>query len=207
MVAAGFICAGAPLIFWLPNYGIRAAEVEPSPQVEPRPAPKPTPDLVAPAPETEKKQPASELQEKKPAEESLRKFEKTDLTRAGCYLRLPDGTSVPILNEAYGAPPMLWPRELPWSPIVSKYVDPEGYEWYLHKDGTHSTTQMVHNSQNRRQEPITSVFNPEKPLPIHDPDDLAEQENRKMPEKAGKDEKKQATQGKGEAGKPPAKIE
>ncbi len=101
-----------------------------------------------------------------PKAPSKPKFEKTDLSRPGAYLALPDGSRVPVLNGAYGAPAMDWPAQVPWSPIKGREVDSMGYEWYLHEDGSKSITRMTYHSQLGREEPTTSVYNPIKPLPL-----------------------------------------
>ncbi len=85
---------------------------------------------------------------------------KTDTSRPDAHLTLPDGSTVPVLNGAYGAPRMDWPPRFPWSPIVGRQVDPKGCEWFVHEDGSRSTTRMVYHSQVGRQTAVTSVYNP-----------------------------------------------
>ncbi len=79
---------------------------------------------------------------------------------------LPDGTRQPVLNQAYGAPKMLWPKEIPWSPIVRTIRGSKGLDWYEHADGSMSITQMVMHTHLGRIAPITNVFNPTTPLPL-----------------------------------------
>jgi hypothetical protein len=63
----------------------------------------------------------------------------TDTSRAG-GLRLPDGTSLPPLNGAIDPPPMVWSDDTPFSPVVGVQHDPGGCDWYVHADGSRSTT-------------------------------------------------------------------
>ncbi|MEE9127646.1 MAG: hypothetical protein V3U11_10950, partial [Planctomycetota bacterium] len=107
------------------------------------------------------------------------KFEKTDLSRPGAYLALPDGSRVPVLNGAYGAPAMDWPAQVPWSPIKGREIDSMGYEWYVHEDGSKSTTRMTYHSQIGREEAMTSVYNPIKPLPLDPAENIKVGERKK----------------------------
>ena len=81
-------------------------------------------------------------------------------------LRLPDGTSVPVLNGAFGAPAMSWPYYRPWSPIVRKETDPSGDDWYVHADGTKTITKNYYMSHLGGFSPVTNVFHPVAPLPV-----------------------------------------
>ncbi|GEM_PF-6746786 len=80
-------------------------------------------------------------------------------------LLLPDGSCVPVLNGAVGAPPLNWPKDRPWSPIKRLVVDPGGQEWYEHEDGSFSTTVNTWRQDLGRMDPLTNLFNPEKELP------------------------------------------
>ena len=72
---------------------------------------------------------------------------------------------------AYDAPPMQWPAELPYSPIIGRERDAHGLDWYVHADGSKSITQMVFRRDLGRLDPVTNVFNPAKVLPMEpDPD-------------------------------------
>ena len=55
---------------------------------------------------------------------------------------------------------MLWPRERPYSPIVKVEVDPHGQEWYVHEDGSKSTTVMGWRKDLGRLDAMTQVANP-----------------------------------------------
>ena len=113
------------------------------------------------------------------------KFEKTNLSRAGAYLALPDGSRVPVLNGAYGAPAMDWPAQVPWSPMKGREVDSMGYEWYVHEDGSKSITRMTYHSQLGREAPTTSVYNPIKSVPM-DPAELRQIEEQTKKKKVSK---------------------
>ena len=81
-------------------------------------------------------------------------------------LLLPDGTRLPVLNGAYGAPPPKWPEDRPWSPIVRKEIDKLGYEWYVHADGCKTITQVVFDRVSGKRMVATNTFQPTDPLPI-----------------------------------------
>ena len=75
-------------------------------------------------------------------------------------LLLPDGTSVPTLNDAVDAAPLAryW-GPFPWSPIVGVRSG-AGVDWYEHADGSFSTTQMVWRSDLGRMAAMTRVAHP-----------------------------------------------
>lgn len=59
------------------------------------------------------------------------------------YIAYPDGTYLPPLNGVAMAPRMMFhPRLAPFSPVVGKERDAMGWEWYVHLDGTRSTTYL-----------------------------------------------------------------
>jgi len=80
-------------------------------------------------------------------------------------VKMPDGSYFPVLNGAFGAPAMRWPDGFAYSPVARRFVDRDGMEWYEHKDGTYSTTQMVFRKDLGHEEPMTRVLRPEKALP------------------------------------------
>lgn len=107
-------------------------------------------------------------------------------------LLLPDGTTVPVLNGAFGAPEMGWPDERPWSPIIGKEMDRNGLEWYVHEDGSKSTTQNLYHTHTGGMAPVTNVFNPAKVLPM-DPDEIETKEKKAARKKALQDAKKKGS--------------
>lgn len=78
-----------------------------------------------------------------------------------CELGLPDGTFVPALNGAAGARPLAaaW-GNWPWSPIVGTERTDAGVEWYVHADGSRSTTEMKWRSDLGRLDAMTRVAHP-----------------------------------------------
>ena len=76
-------------------------------------------------------------------------------------LELPDGTSVPTLNDAIDAAPLqqFW-GNWPWSPITGVVRGDNGIDWYEHADGSCSTTQMVWRSDLGRHLAMTRVAHP-----------------------------------------------
>ena len=107
-------------------------------------------------------------------------------------LLLPDGTTVPILNGAFGAPAMGWPDDRPWSPIIGKETDRAGLEWYIHEDGSKSTTQNLYHEHIGGMAPLTNVFNPAKVLPM-DPDEIDRVKKKEARKKALQDAKKKGS--------------
>jgi hypothetical protein len=76
-------------------------------------------------------------------------------------LLLPDGTTVPTLNDAVDAEPLAtyW-GPFPWSPIVGVERNDQGLDWYRHADGSYSTTQMVWRQDLGRHAAMTRVAHP-----------------------------------------------
>lgn len=108
-------------------------------------------------------------------------------------LLLPDGSKVPVLNGAWGAPALDWPSDRPWSKIIGRERDDSNLEWYVHADGSRSITQNIWRDDLNRFDPSTVVATPIKALPMH-PDDIAknkaEQEAAKKQNEATKNPKK-----------------
>ena len=77
-------------------------------------------------------------------------------------LQLPDGSYVPALNGAEGAPPLrlFWEAGRPWSPIVGVARSELGVDWYVHADGSRSTTEMKWRSDLGRLDALTRVAHP-----------------------------------------------
>lgn len=101
-------------------------------------------------------------------------------------LMLPDGSSVPLLNNCRGVVDMKagWGTEK-WSPIVAKEVDKAGEEWYLHEDGTYSQTKMVYRRDLGRWDPILQVARKAAVAPIA-PEDIEAFERARKEEAANK---------------------
>ena len=75
---------------------------------------------------------------------------------------LPDGTRVATLNGASGARPLseVWPKARPWSPIVGVERSAAGVDWYVHADGTRTTTVMRWRADLGREDALTRVAEP-----------------------------------------------
>ncbi|MGA1523507.1 MAG: hypothetical protein ACO4CT_10085 [Planctomycetota bacterium] len=73
---------------------------------------------------------------------------------------LPDGTWAPALNNAKNAPPVDWPPDIPYAPIVKRVTDPHGQDWYVHADGSKSTTVMTWREDLGRYDAVTNLANP-----------------------------------------------
>jgi hypothetical protein len=76
-------------------------------------------------------------------------------------LKMPDGSFVPTLNGVVNPAPIAW-GSVPYSPIVRKQIDPT-VEWYVHADGTYTTTIMQWRSDLKRNDACTVCLHPEKP--------------------------------------------
>lgn len=72
---------------------------------------------------------------------------------------LPNGEYVPTLNGVLDAPAMDWPASIPYSPIIGR-ESTSTLDWYVHADGSKSTTQMVFRTDLGRMGPVTTVANP-----------------------------------------------
>ena len=77
-------------------------------------------------------------------------------------LLLPDGTRVPALNGARTPTPLAgaWPANVPWSPILGIERSPTGVDWYVHADGSRSTTEMRWRADLGREDAITRLARP-----------------------------------------------
>lgn len=80
-------------------------------------------------------------------------------------IRYPDGTYMPPLNGVKNPAVLQWPPEMPFSPIIGKQTA-GGVEWYVHADGTQTTTQMMWRSDVNREVAITHVARPIPVLPV-----------------------------------------
>ncbi len=77
-------------------------------------------------------------------------------------LELPDGTFVPALNGAVNAKPLVtaWDPQVPYAKIIRQERAPDGVDWYVHADGSFSTTRMVFRDDLKRMDAVTSVAHP-----------------------------------------------
>ena len=89
-------------------------------------------------------------------------------TRPQEMLGYPDGSFMPPLNGVTHPAPMRWPPDLRFSPVVGKRSTPDGTEWYIHADGTCSTTMMLWRSDLGRKDAITHVARPLPVAPVED---------------------------------------
>ena len=80
---------------------------------------------------------------------------------------LPDGTRVATLNGAVHAKPLseAWPKDVPWSPIVRIERSDLGVDWYVHEDGSRSTTEMKWRSDLGREDAVTRLARPTPTAP------------------------------------------
>ncbi len=91
-------------------------------------------------------------------------------------LVLPNGKKVRALNGVTTEVRLLWPAETPYSPITG-VTRTQGIDWYVHADGSRSTTQMVYRSDLGRKTAMSMVANPRPALPLQ-PDRDAEAEDK-----------------------------
>jgi hypothetical protein len=82
------------------------------------------------------------------------------------FLKLPDGNYVAPLNGVKEPAPFLWPPSIPFAPIIGKELDDHGRWWYVHKDGSKSTTFMGMHPQTGKLDARTDIMNPQTPLPL-----------------------------------------
>lgn len=75
---------------------------------------------------------------------------------------LPDGKRVATLNGATDVRPLAsaWPKDRPWSPIVGVERSTAGVDWYVHEDGTRSTTEMRWRPDLGRADAVTRIAHP-----------------------------------------------
>ena len=83
-------------------------------------------------------------------------------------LSLPDGSWVQPLNGVTDPAPLSWPAGRPWSPIVGKRWGPgePPVRWYVHADGSSTTTVMVWREDLGRSDASTITANPAATQPL-----------------------------------------
>jgi hypothetical protein len=137
------ILAAAAVVTW------RWLDGEPAPAAPPTSsAPKPAvtpPTAAAPAQADLGKKPEAP----KPAAEGPR-------------LKFPDGSSMPALNGVKGDVVINWGTR-PFTRVVGTEDGPNGWKWYVHENGTRSTTAMI--DMNGVPQAMGLVAEPEKALP------------------------------------------
>jgi hypothetical protein len=79
-------------------------------------------------------------------------------------LRLPDGSETTPLNGVVAPMPMVW-GDRPYAPIRG-VEHGNGVDWWVHADGTRSTTLDVWRHELGRTDPVTLVFHPGQPAPV-----------------------------------------
>jgi hypothetical protein len=91
-------------------------------------------------------------------------------------LRMPDGSFVPPLNGVVNPPAAQWTD--PFSPIVGirRSNDAGAIEWYVHADGTMTTTIMLFRHELGRTDATTKVAHPRTPVPNVDGSGAAKQD-------------------------------
>jgi hypothetical protein len=80
--------------------------------------------------------------------------------------RFSTGVEVELLNGVKDPVALPWPSDRPWSPIEEKVHD-HGLDWYHHRDGSWSTTQMCLDEASGKQVGVGKVFTDGgPPLPV-----------------------------------------
>jgi hypothetical protein len=74
-------------------------------------------------------------------------------------LRMPDGSEAAPLNGVTEPGQVVWGNR-PYAPIV-RTVRHQGIDWYVHSDGTRTTTVRVQRSDTRQLTPVTLVAHPQ----------------------------------------------
>ena len=81
-------------------------------------------------------------------------------------VRLPNGEWIAGLNGVIECGPLGWPNDRPYSPIIQVERAANGQDWWVHADGTKSTSIMLYRSDLGRHDPTTQVAVPTAPLPL-----------------------------------------
>lgn len=114
------------------------------------PAPAPTQEETEPAPIA-----TGNVAEPGPAEPN---------DPAAGKLLLPDGGYAEPLNGVKNPPKLLW-NNPEWSPIVRQEHN-AGLDWYVHADGTYSTTMMIYRPDLGRADAVSYSLHPRDPVPV-----------------------------------------
>lgn len=86
---------------------------------------------------------------------------------AGTTWLLPDGSRVAALNGAVDPKPLAdaWPAGVPWSPIIGVERSAAGIDWYVHADGSKSTTERKWRADLGREDAVTRLARPAPQAP------------------------------------------
>jgi hypothetical protein len=114
----------------------------------PQQPPAPSPPAPAPQPVTAQAPPAKKADE-------------------GDFILMPDGSKPKALNGVKQPPKALW-GDQPWSPIVRIQHDP-GLDWYVHADGSYTTSLMQWRSDLNDKTPVTICLHPAQVMPTDEP--------------------------------------
>jgi hypothetical protein len=133
-------------------YALRTIPEAPEAPIRSKPAPEAAPP--APAPQ--------------PVAVALT-FPKADQVPEEQRLRMPDGSFVPTLNGVKNPAKIAW-GEQPYAPVVRIQKDPT-LEWYVHADGTYTTTIMQWRSDLNREDAVTLCLHPATPTAVDAPAD------------------------------------
>jgi len=76
-------------------------------------------------------------------------------------LRMPDGKEFPMLNGVREAPPPSWEPGRPYSPIIGTRTI-RGLDYYVHADGSTTTTLMAWRTDLKRYDGTTRVESPKE---------------------------------------------
>jgi len=80
------------------------------------------------------------------------------------WLQLPDGNKARPLNGVKNPPRLVW-QNSEWSPIV-RTERSNGVDWYVHADGSYSTTLMVWRDDLGRADAVSYGLHPRDAKPV-----------------------------------------
>lgn len=155
LVAIVMVAGGA--VLWVSAHRESRPQQEPDPAIV-TPVPKPN-DGKVPVPPPQGAQAATQG-ERVQAVKNPKDRDK--------MLAYPDGTYLPVLNGCDIPPRIIWPDEIPYSPVVRRHVDEHGIEYYVHADGSLSSSQMIYRSDLGHKVAMAFVWNPQKAVPRDD---------------------------------------
>jgi hypothetical protein len=148
-IAAVLGAAAIGAIAW---FALRGPDAPAAPAAGPAaPAPKPAPAAEPPRPEQ-----ATVARPAKPA-------------KVEGAVKYPDGSSMPALNGVTSEVVLQWGVGA-FTKVVGTENGPGGWQWYVHENGTRSTTAMV--TVNDVPQAMGIVAEPTKPLPMLDEETL-----------------------------------